>query len=76
MSSSRIASRRGIVRLPALAADLARQNVDVIVAASPPAIQPAKDATRTIPIVMITGDDPVRSGFVAAWHARAATSRG
>ena len=52
------------VRLPALAAELARLNVDVIVAASPPAIQAAKDATRTIPIVMITGGDPVRSGFV------------
>jgi putative ABC transport system substrate-binding protein len=51
-------------RLPALAAELARLNVDVIVAASPPAIQAAKDATRTIPIVMITGGDPVRSGFV------------
>jgi putative ABC transport system substrate-binding protein len=51
-------------RLPALAAELTRLHVDVIVAASPPAIRAAKDATRTIPIVMITGDDPVRSGFV------------
>jgi putative tryptophan/tyrosine transport system substrate-binding protein len=53
-------------RLPALAAELIHQNVDVIVAVSPPAIRAAKDATRTIPIVMITADDPVRSGYVAS----------
>jgi hypothetical protein len=53
-------------RLPALAAELIRQNVDVIVAASPPAIRAAKDASRTIPIVMSTADDPVRSGYVAS----------
>jgi putative tryptophan/tyrosine transport system substrate-binding protein len=45
---------------------LIRQNVDVIVAASPPAIRAAKDASRTIPIVMSTADDPVRSGYVAS----------
>jgi putative ABC transport system substrate-binding protein len=53
-------------RLPALAAELIRQNVDIIVAASPPAIRAAKDATRTIPIVMITADDPVRNGYVVS----------
>jgi putative ABC transport system substrate-binding protein len=53
-------------RLPALAAELVRENVDVIVGASPPAVRAAKDATRTIPIVFITGDDPVRSGYVAS----------
>jgi len=53
-------------RMPALAAELVRQHVDVIVAASPPAIRAAKEATNAIPIVMITGDDPVRSGFVAS----------
>jgi len=52
--------------MPALAAELVRQHVDVIVAASPPAIRAAKEATKAIPIVMITGDDPVRSGFVAS----------
>ena len=55
-----------VARLPALAADLVRQNVDVIVGTSPPAVRAGKDATRTIPIVMITGDDPVRSGYVAS----------
>ena len=39
-------------RLPALAADLARTPVDVIIAVSPPAIVAAKQATSTIPIVM------------------------
>jgi len=53
-------------RLPTLTADLIRQNVDVIVAASPPAIRAAKAATTTIPIIMITADDPVRSGYVAS----------
>jgi len=52
-------------QLPALAADLVRLRVDVIVAASPPAIQAAKEATTTIPIVMgATSVDPVTSGFV------------
>jgi len=47
------------------AAELARQKVDIIVAASAQAIQPAKDATRTIPIIMAQSEDPVGSGFVA-----------
>jgi hypothetical protein len=37
---------------------------DVIVASSPPAIRGARHATTTIPVVMITADDPVRSGYV------------
>ena len=54
-------------RLPSLAAELARLNVDVIVAVSPPAIKAAKDATKTIPIVMaFSGVDPVKAGFVAS----------
>ena len=39
-------------RLPALAAELVRLKVDVIVAGGPPATRPAKEATTTIPIVM------------------------
>jgi len=39
-------------RLPALAAELVRLNVDIIVAVAPPAILAAKAATTTIPIVM------------------------
>jgi putative tryptophan/tyrosine transport system substrate-binding protein len=53
-------------RLPSLAADLARRKVDIIVAASTPAVQAAKQATRTIPIVMTLVSDPVESGIVAS----------
>src|SRR5437867_8467719 len=53
-------------RLPGLAAELVRLNVDVIVAASPPATEAAKQATRTIPIVFTVSGDPVAEGFVAS----------
>jgi putative ABC transport system substrate-binding protein len=52
--------------LPALAAELVRLNVDVIVTSGPTATRPAKGATSTIPIVMTFDDDPVGSGFVAS----------
>jgi putative tryptophan/tyrosine transport system substrate-binding protein len=53
-------------RLPELAAELLRLKVDLIVAAGgPPSIQAAKNATKTIPIVMVgTGIDPVEAGFI------------
>ena len=51
-------------RLPALAAELVRLNVDVIVVAETPAIHAAIQATTTIPIVMLTVGDPVEAGFV------------
>src|SRR5262245_55655967 len=56
-----------IDRLPALAADLVRRKVAVIVAttASPPALA-AKAATTTIPIVFLVAEDPVRLGLVAS----------
>src|SRR5215813_7187274 len=53
-------------RLPALAAELVRLKVDVIVTGSPQATRSAKQATSTIPIVMAFDDDPVGSGFVAS----------
>jgi putative ABC transport system substrate-binding protein len=53
-------------RLPELAAELVRLNVDVIVTSGPTATRPAKGATSTIPIVMTFDDDPVGSGFVAS----------
>jgi putative ABC transport system substrate-binding protein len=53
-------------RLPGLAAELVRLNVDVIVTYAPPAIQAAKEATATIPIVMGGVIDPVATGFVAS----------
>jgi putative ABC transport system substrate-binding protein len=52
-------------RLPALAADLVNRRVSVIVANSP-SIAPAKAATTKIPITFLSGDDPVRLGFVAS----------
>ncbi len=53
--------------LPLLAAELVALKVDVIVAVSPSAIRAARDATKTIPIVMaFSGDDPVKAGFVAS----------
>jgi putative ABC transport system substrate-binding protein len=50
--------------LPALAAELVRLRVAVIVAYGPQAIQAAKDATKTIPIVMGRMDDADAHGFV------------
>jgi ABC-type uncharacterized transport system substrate-binding protein len=54
-------------RLPALAAELVRLNVDVIVASGPEAtLRAARDATNTIPIVMSARDyDPIALGYVA-----------
>jgi putative ABC transport system substrate-binding protein len=51
---------------PALAAELVRIPVDVIVAGSPAAVMPVQQATTNIPIVMGTSTDPVASGFIAS----------
>src|SRR5262252_4346483 len=53
-------------RLPALAAELVSLKVDLIVTGGPPSARAAKEATATIPIVMIQVGDPVGSGFVAS----------
>jgi putative ABC transport system substrate-binding protein len=53
-------------RLPALAAELVRLKVDVIVTTSPTGTRAAKQATATIPIVMTNDSDPVGIGFVAS----------
>jgi putative ABC transport system substrate-binding protein len=53
-------------RLPELAADLVRLNVDLIVTTGDPAALAAKGATTTIPIVMANTTDPVGDGLVAS----------
>jgi putative tryptophan/tyrosine transport system substrate-binding protein len=53
-------------RLPALAADLVRSNVDVIVTHGTPAALAAKRATATVPIVMAIIGDPTATGVVTS----------
>jgi len=53
-------------RLPALAAELVRLQVSVIVATGSGDVRAAREATATIPIVMIVDSDPVGRGFVAS----------
>jgi len=53
-------------RLPALAAELVRLKVDVIVTGGGGNTRAAKEATNTIPIVMAQDNDPVANGFVAS----------
>jgi len=52
--------------LPALAADLVRHPVAVIVAGGDEAIRAAKAATPTVPIVFASGEEPIALGFVAS----------
>jgi putative ABC transport system substrate-binding protein len=56
----------GFERLPALAAELVRLQVEVIVASGVPAIRAAQHTMRTIPIVMAGTADPVATGLVAS----------
>jgi putative ABC transport system substrate-binding protein len=53
-------------RLAKLATELVHLNVDVIVTSGSSATRPAKEATATIPIVMMSDNDPVASGFVTS----------
>jgi len=52
-------------RLPALAGELARLGVDVIMPATPPAIYAAEAVSSSIPIVFPLGSDPVETGLVS-----------
>jgi len=53
-------------RVPNLAAELVQRKIDVILVTGTPATQAAKNATKTIPIVMINVTDPVGTGLVAS----------
>src|SRR5262249_47459856 len=53
-------------RVPNLAAELVQRKIDVILVTGTLATQAAKNATKTIPIVMITVTDPVGTGLVAS----------
>jgi putative ABC transport system substrate-binding protein len=63
-------------QLPELAAELVRMNVDVIFAMSSTAVEPTRQATKTIPIVFAVHTDPVGLGHVATLADPAAISRG
>ncbi len=55
-----------VERLPALARELVALKPDIILATSNSAIQAAKNATKSIPIVMAFSDDPVALGLVSS----------
>jgi putative ABC transport system substrate-binding protein len=50
--------------IPPLIAELVHMNVDALVVGAPPAIRAARDATKNIPIVIVTNQDPVAAGYV------------
>ena len=66
--------RENPIAVPALAAELVRLKVDIMVTAGPPATRSAKEATVTIPIVMTQDSDPVGTGSSPALRDRAGTS--
>ena len=51
-------------RIPSLVADLVQLKVDVLISGDDPTIRIAKQATKTIPIVMVINQDPVATGIV------------
>ena len=63
--------------LPALSAELVRRNADVIIAlGSPASVQAAKNATSTVPIVMVGVPDVVELGLLTSLARPGGTSRG
>jgi ABC-type uncharacterized transport system substrate-binding protein len=54
-------------RMPALVSDLVQEKVDVILAVNNVVIRAAKEATKTIPIVMLSTVDPVAAGYVESF---------
>ena len=54
-------------QLPAVAADLIRSKVNVLMASGTPAVLPAQHATDVIPVVIVAAVDPVAAGLVASF---------
>lgn len=65
-----------VERLPALADELIRLKVDVLVTPSTPEALTAKNATRTIPVVFINVADPLGPDWSKLWHNLVGTSPG
>ena len=63
-------------RLPSMAAELVQRDIAVLVAAYLPAALAAKGATTAIPIVFVSGTDPVESGLVASFNRPGANITG
>jgi len=53
-------------RIPSVVAELVELKPDVLVVEGPPVIRAVKQATKTIPIVIVTSQDPVAAGYVAS----------
>jgi ABC-type uncharacterized transport system substrate-binding protein len=51
-------------RIPSFVAEFKQLKVDVLVVTNPPSIRTAKEATKTIPIVMVSSADPVATGII------------
>jgi putative ABC transport system substrate-binding protein len=54
-----------VAKLPETAAELLQRRVDVLVASGTPSVVPAKNATKTVPVVFVAAIDPVATGIVA-----------
>ena len=63
-------------RVPSLVAELVQLKVDVLISGDDASIRAAKEATKTIPIVMVINQDPVATDLSITWLARAEISRG
>ena len=61
-------TERSYDELPGMAADLVQRRAAVIGALGPPAVVAAKSATSSVPIIFITGADPIQFGFVASFN--------